>query len=283
MFDAARHGGPGGAQAVGGERGAGSGRKLLCPFLTAGYPSLDSTPELLLAAQEALAGEGVIELGIPFSDPVADGPIIQASYTDALARGATVGKSLAAVSTARKRGLTMPVVAMVSFSIVFKRGTREFARQCRDHDVDGVVLPDIPLEEAPAIVDVMRECALRTTLLVAPTSPPARRAAIARLCDGFVYYLSVSGITGERKILPPDITPNVTALRQVTDAPICVGFGISTAQQVHEVTRVADGAIVGSAVIRRLAQASAGGEGGDIAKEREGLTALLRELSMGLK
>lgn len=225
-------------------------RKLLCPFLTAGFPSIDATAGLLLAAQEG--GAGVVELGIPFSDPIADGPVIQGSYTHALLKGATVKSSLAAVKEARKRGLTIPVVAMVSFSIIFKMGTRAFAQMCQEHEIDGLILPDVALEEAVNIVDAVREAGLRTCLLVAPTTPAARRAAIARLCDGFVYYLSVSGITGERKALPADIAPNVAELKKVTQAPICVGFGIATAEQVREVTQVADGAIVGSALIRRL-------------------------------
>jgi tryptophan synthase alpha chain len=234
-----------------------AGQKLLCPFLTAGYPTLDATPDLLLAIQEGLAPHlGIIELGIPFSDPVADGPVIQSSFTAALARGCTVSKALAAVAAARSRGLTVPVVAMVSFSIVFKRGTRDFARMCCENQLDGVILPDIPLEEAPAIVALMQETGLRTTLLVAPTTPAGRREAIARLCDGFVYYLSVSGITGERQTLPSDMGPNVAALRRVAASPICVGFGISTAAHVRQVTRdaQADGAIVGSALIRRVAE-----------------------------
>lgn len=226
-------------------------RKLLCPFLTAGYPSLEATADLLLAAEAG--GAGIIELGIPFSDPVADGPVIQASFTEALAKGSTVQKAMATVAAARKRGLAVPVMAMVSFSIIYKRGTKEFAGMCAGNGLDGIILPDIPLEEAPAIVDAVREAGLRSSLLVAPTTPSGRRQAIGRLCDGFVYYLSVSGITGERKALPSDIGPNVAALRGVTQAPICVGFGISTAEQVREVTQVADGAIVGSALIRRIA------------------------------
>ena len=225
-------------------------RKLLCPFLTAGFPSIEATARLLLAAQEG--GAGVIELGIPFSDPVADGPVIAASYTQALANGITVKQCLESVAAARKLGVTIPILAMVSFTLIFARGTSAFAETCAANGVDGLVLPDVPLEEARGIVEAVRKAGLVTTLLVAPTSPPARREAIARLCDGFVYYLSVSGITGERKALPPDIGTNVAALRQVTEVPICVGFGISTAEQVREVTEVADGAIVGSALIRHL-------------------------------
>jgi len=254
------------------------GRKLLCPFLTAGYPSLDATPDLLLAAEAG--GAGIIELGIPFSDPVADGPVIQASFTQALAQGATVRASLATVAAARKRGLAVPVMAMVSFSIVFKRGTREFAMSCAENELDGVILPDIPLEEAPAIVDVMREVGLRTSLLVAPTTAPGRREAIARLCDGFVYYLSVSGITGERKELSPDIAPNIELLRANCTVPICVGFGISTPAQVREVTHSAgaDGAIVGSALIRRIAKNASE----PLSKQADAVRAFVAELASGL-
>ncbi len=265
------------------------GRKLLCPFLTAGYPTLAATPGLLLAAQEGLGqadggaakngGEplGVIELGIPFSDPIADGPMIQESYTRALSGGATVDKSLACVAEARRGGLTVPVMVMVSYSIVFKRGVREFAAACRASGVDGLILPDVPLEEAPAIAQVLREADLRTTLLVAPTTPAARRAEIARLCDGFIYYLSVSGITGERRELPTDIAPNVAALRALARTPVCVGFGISTAEQVRQVTKVADGAIVGSAVIRRI-----GAAGGGAAEQARAVREIVGELARGL-
>jgi tryptophan synthase alpha chain len=256
------------------------GKKLLCPFLTAGYPSLEATSELLLAAQRG--GAGIIELGIPFSDPVADGPVIQASFTQALAKGATVRAALGAVATARKMGLTTPVLAMVSFSIIFKRGTEDFARMCVANGLDGVILPDVPLEEAPAIVDVMREAGLRTSLLVAPTTEVGRREAIARLCDAFVYYLSVSGITGERKSLPADIGPNVAALRRVTTTPICVGFGISTPEQVRQVTHGqgggADGAIVGSAVIRRITEK----EGMGVNSQVAAVEAFVAELATGL-
>jgi tryptophan synthase alpha chain len=231
-----------------------SGKKLLCPFLTAGYPTLAVTPALLLAVQQG--GGGVLELGIPFSDPVADGPVVQASYTHALAGGTTVKGSLETVAAARQQGLTIPVVVMVSFSIIFKRGTKNFAAMCVANGVDGVILPDVPLEEAPAVAAVFKEHGLRTCLLIAPTTPPARREAIAKLCDGFIYYLSVSGITGERKALPNDIGPNIAALRQVTQCPICVGFGISTAEQVGQVTKTvgANGAIVGSALIRHITE-----------------------------
>ena len=182
--------------------------------------------------------------------------------------------ALGAVAAARAQGLTVPVLAMVSYSLIFKRGTRVFAKACVDSGVDGLVLPDIPLEEAPPVVDACHEAGLRTSLLVAPTSPADRRAAIARLCDAFVYYLSVSGITGERKELPPGIAENVAALRAVTETPVCVGFGISTAAQVRQVAAVADGVIVGSALVRRVTE-----HRGEAA---EALEVFVRELAAGL-
>jgi tryptophan synthase alpha chain len=227
-----------------------AGRTVLCPFFTAGYPTQTHTADFLLAAQRG--GAGVIELGIPFSDPVADGPVIQASYYQALAGGTTVQNALAAVADARSRGLTIPVVAMVSFSIVFKRGANAFAQAAAASGCDGVILPDVPLEEAPAIVAAFSAHHLASSLLVAPTTPPERRAKIATLSTGFVYYLSVSGVTGERRALPQDIVPNLEQLRSLTPLPICVGFGISTPAQVGEVTKHADGAIIGSAIVRRI-------------------------------
>jgi len=255
------------------------GRKLLCPFLTAGYPTLEATPALLLAAQAGMNGTGIIELGIPFSDPVADGPVIQESFTHALAKGASVAKALACLAEARKKGLTVPVMVMVTYSIVFKRGTREFATLCRESGADGLILPDVPLEEAPAIAQAVRSTGLRTTFLVAPTTSPPRRQEIARLCDGFVYYLSVSGITGERRALPADIGPNIAALRQATSTPICVGFGISTPDQVREVTALADGAIVGSALVRRIAAVQTQ----PVDRQAEAVQQFVAELAGGLK
>lgn len=227
-------------------------RKLLCPFLTAGYPSLDATTRILQAAQHA--GASMIELGIPFSDPVADGPVIQASFTHALTHGATLDRALTSVLHARQAGVTIPILAMVSFSIIFKRGVNQFASACTTAGIDGVILPDLPLEEAPQVVAALQSHNLLTSLLIAPTTPPDRRAAIAKLCTAFIYYLSVSGITGVRTDLPPDIAPNIQALRALTNTPICVGFGISTPAHVRQVVSLADGAIVGSALIRRIAQ-----------------------------
>ncbi|MEI7765927.1 MAG: tryptophan synthase subunit alpha [Phycisphaerae bacterium] len=228
----------------------GVARKVLCPFLVAGYPSVAHSVELLLAAQRG--GAGLVELGIPFSDPVADGPVIQAAFTQVLAQKVSIAQALAAVATARQAGLTIPVLAMVSYTLVYRRGVQAFGELCRASGVDGLILPDVPVEEAAEVVKTLAALDLTVTLLVAPSTPAARRTEIAGLCTGFVYYLSVAGITGERQALPPDVAANVQILRGLTTAPICVGFGISTAAQVREVTQVADGAIVGSALVRKV-------------------------------
>lgn len=230
------------------------GEALLCPFVTAGYPNLDIGPEILLAVQAA--GGGCIELGIPFSDPVADGPTIQESYRVSLERGATVDRALAMVAKARRAGVTVPILAMASYSIIFKRGCEEFAAACVDSGINGLVLPDLPMEEAPAAVGVIQRCGLGTSLLVAPTTSAERRKTISELCDAFVYYVSVSGITGERNALPPKLVENLQELKKLTKKPVCVGFGISTAQQARSLREAADGIIVGSALIGHIRQES---------------------------
>jgi tryptophan synthase alpha chain len=231
------------------------GQALLCPFLTAGYPNLDIGPDILLAVQAA--GGGCIELGIPFSDPIADGPTIQDSYRLALEGGTTVERALAMVKRARTMGVTVPILAMASYSIIFKRGCREFAAACLDSGINGLVLPDLPMEEAPAAVAVIQKCGLGTSLLVAPTTSAPRKKAIGDLCDAFIYYVSVSGITGERNALPTNMAENLQQLKKLTKKPICVGFGISTPAQVQSLRQAVDGIIVGSAVIRHLREQAA--------------------------
>jgi tryptophan synthase alpha chain len=226
------------------------GKKLLCPFFTAGYPNLETSSRLMKAAQDA--GAGCLELGIPFSDPVADGPVIQASFTHALAAGATVDASLNVARQARTLGVTLPIVAMVSYSIIFKRGVYPFARSCAAAGIDAIILPDVPLEEAPAVVAAMKTEGLLSSLLIAPTTPPPRRAAIAKLCDAFIYYVSVVGITGERNQFPPDLVAQLQSIRTLTPTPLCVGFGISTPEQVRQLAPHADGIIVASAIMRRI-------------------------------
>lgn len=219
------------------------------PFIPAGFPDIATTAALLPALEQA--GANVIEIGIPFSDPVADGPVIQEAFTAALAKKLHVSDIFSCVARARAN-VSIPLVAMVSYSIVFRYGAERFCRDARSAGFDGLIIPDLPPPEAQKVCEIIRAADLDTILLVAPTTSPQRRAEIAQLCSGFVYYLSVSGITGERTTLPADLIDNVAQLKQVSACPVCVGFGISTPQHVQMLASVADGAIVGSALVKRI-------------------------------
>lgn len=221
----------------------------LMPFVAAGYPDLATTAALLPAIEAA--GASLIEIGIPFSDPIADGPTIQAAFTEALAKKLKVGDIFRTVAEVRPK-ISIPLVAMVSFSIVFRYGLDRFLVDMKSAGFDGLILPDLPPPEAQRVCDTIRAAELDTILLVAPSTTPDRRREIARLSSGFVYYLSVAGITGERDQLPTDLATNVQELKQLTDRPVCVGFGIHKAEQVAELAKVADGAIVGSAIVKRM-------------------------------
>jgi tryptophan synthase alpha chain len=221
----------------------------LVPFIPAGYPDLATTGPALEALQAA--GASVIEVGFPFSDPIADGPTIQAAFTEALAKKLRVADMFGAVASARAK-LIVPLVSMVSYSIVFRYSPAEFFKDAKQAGFDGLILPDLPPPEAEKVCDAVRAAGLETILLVAPTTTPDRRKEIARLSSGFVYYLSVSGITGERDRLPADLEANVKQLRELTDRPICVGFGISRPDHVKQLQGVAEGAIVGSAIVKRM-------------------------------
>lgn len=238
------------------ERSRAAGQIALVPFVPAGFPDIATLGEVLPALESA--GASIIEIGIPFSDPVADGPIIQEAFAHALANKVRLADVFAAVGAARGR-VSVPLVAMVSFSIVFRHGVEKFVAEARSAGFDGLILPDLPPPEAEKVCGIVRAGGLDTILLVAPTSSKERRREIVRLCSGFVYYLSVSGITGERDGLPADLGENIRQLRGMTALPICVGFGISKAAQVSALRGVAEGAIVGSGLVRRMKEHAAEG------------------------
>jgi tryptophan synthase alpha chain len=221
----------------------------LVPFIPAGYPDLATTAASLLAAERG--GASVVEIGIPFSDPIADGPTIQEAFTVALAKKLKVDQVFETVASVRSK-LSVPLVSMVSYSIVFRFGVERFVKTAREAGFNGLILPDLPPPEAQRICDTVQSGGLETILLVAPTTAPERRKQIAQLSSGFVYYLSVSGITGERDRLPEDLERNVRSLRELTDRPVCVGFGIHRPDHVAQLQGVADGAIVGSAYVKRM-------------------------------
>ena len=250
------------------------GRIGLVPFIPAGYPDLQTTAACLPALQAG--GASIIEVGIPFSDPIADGPVIQAAFTEALARKLKVGDVFRAVASVRGQ-MTAPIVAMVSYSVVFRYGIERFTADAKAAGFSGLILPDLPPPEAQAVCGAVQAGGLDTILLVAPTTAPERRKQIADLSSGFVYYLSVSGITGEREQLPPELADKVKDLRSLTDRPVCVGFGIHKPHHLAQLRGVADGAIVGTAYVRRMKQHVAEGATG-IAAAVEGYT---RELLGG--
>jgi tryptophan synthase alpha chain len=230
------------------ERARAAGRQPVAPFLTVGDPDADFT----VAAVERIArsGAALCELGVPYSDPIADGPVIQSSYTRALRRGTTVD----AVFDVSRRAATaaMPLMAMTSYSIIYRRGIPDFVRVAADSGLAGLVVPDLPLEESGPLDRAARDAGLALTRLVTPTTPPDRAERIARLSTGFLYCVSVAGVTGERIGLPEALAERVAWLKRLASVPVLVGFGISSPEQVRAVADVADGAIVGSAVVRHL-------------------------------
>ncbi len=234
-----------------------NGRKALMPYITAGYPDLATTAALI--EQMPKCGASMLELGIPFSDPIADGPVIQNSFTKALDRGLKSGQIFDMVADVRKRA-EIPIAAMVSYSIVNRLDPQKYVQHCVKAGIDGLIIPDLPLEEAEAVSEIISQAGLAGIMLVAPTSPIERQNSIARLSRGFIYYISVAGITGERNELPADLVDHVQRLKEISGGkPVCVGFGISRPEQAAMVSKVADGVIVGSAVIRRIGEAVADG------------------------
>jgi tryptophan synthase alpha chain len=229
------------------------GRKALMPFITAGGPDLEFTAAVL---REVFArGSSLCELGIPYSDPVADGPVIQASYTRALdhhVRVAGIFDMLRGLSGQ----LAGPVVSMVSYAIIYRHGLEQYVRAAQQAGIAGAIVPDLPLEEAGPLAEVCRREDFSLIQLITPTTPRPRALRIAERTTGFIYYVSVTGITGERTQLPPEIVDNVAWLRGQTELPICIGFGISRPEHVRMLAPVADGLIVGSAIVRRLAEAA---------------------------
>ncbi len=250
-------------------------RKALMPFICGGHPAPGSTAALLPALERA--GASIVEVGFPFSDPIADGPIIAAAMHDAIARGVTPASVFEETAGARAK-TQVGIVAMVTVSIVHRRGGPEkFAAAAKAAGVDGLIVPDAPLEESEELMKAAAAADLAYTHLIAPTTPPRRVEQIAKACTGFIYLLARTGITGEQSSTP-QIGPAVQRLRQCTDLPIAVGFGISTPQHVRAVVEHADAAIVGSALVRRMTAAAK--EGRDPVTEAETFT---RELASGLE
>ncbi len=232
-------------------------KKAFIPFLTAGDPDLETSAALI--EESARRGASLVEIGFPYSDPIADGAVIQASYTRALERGVKIDRIFDMVrSVAKKepfRSGQVPLVGMVSYSLVHNRGAETFLKQAKDAGLSGAIVPDLPLEESKALATIAKSLDFKLIQLVTPTTPRDRAVRIAATSTGFLYCVSVVGITGARIELPPELLDQLRWLRTITPLPLCVGFGISKPEHVHMLRPAADGVIVGSHLVRRLENA----------------------------
>ena len=224
-------------------------KKALIFFLTAGDPSLSATQKLVPALERA--GADLIELGVPFSDPLADGPVIQASSQRALARGVTLHKILRAVRRIR-RTTQLPLLLMSYLNPIGCFGIDAFAKAAVASGVDGVIIPDLPPDEGREIARSFRAKGLDLVYLLAPTSTPKRQRMISHASKGFVYFVSVTGVTGARRALQNSVLRQVASLRKRSKNPVCMGFGISTPAQARQAAHFADGVIIGSVLVRAL-------------------------------
>ena len=251
------------------ERGA----KALIPYVMAGDPDLATTEDWLLAA--ASAGADLLEIGIPFSDPLADGPVLQRAAERALAQGTTLEDSLALVRRVRAK-IELPLLFMTYYNLIFQYGEDRLARDAAEAGVDGLIVPDLPPEEAESLEAASRSSGLHLIYLIAPTTPPTRIARIAARGSGFLYYVSLTGITGSKLPALDEVARRVRAIKRVTDLPVVVGFGVSTPEEAGRLAQVADGVIVASALVKRLQALS------DESRRRKGLIDYLASLKAAM-
>lgn len=239
------------------------GEKALVAYVTAGYPRVEMSGAVLRAAAEA--GADIIELGIPFSDPVADGPTIQAASQRALEGGFQV-RHVFDLTAEFRANRDEPVVIFSYYNPIFALGVRDFVRQARDAGADGLLIVDLPLEEEEEVVSSVEEAGLRLIRLVAPTTECERLSAIARRAEGFLYCVSVTGVTGAREQLDAGVFSMLKRVKEASPVPVCLGFGISRPEHVRTACRHADGVVVGSALIRKIEEGLA--SGGDLGAAR---------------
>lgn len=224
-------------------------KKALIVFITAGYPSLSITEKLLLEFNRA--GVDIVELGVPFSDPLADGPVIQESSQEALKRKVNLDAILDLVKRVRRK-TEVPICLMAYYNPIFCFGEERFCVKARACGVDGVIIPDLPPEEAGPFIRSANKHNLDVICFISPTTSLKRIKYIAGVSKGFIYYVSLTGVTGTRQNLPFDLAKNIRLIKKYTTKPVCVGFGISGPGQVKQIYKIADGAIVGSAIIKKI-------------------------------
>jgi tryptophan synthase alpha chain len=228
-------------------------KKAFIPYIMAGDPSIEKTKEIVLMFEEC--GADIVELGVPFTDPLADGPTIQRAAERALKNGVTLKKVIALVRDLRRK-TKIPLVLMTYYNPVFKYGEEIFIADAKDAGVDGVIIPDLPPDEAGEFTRLAKNADIASIFLLAPTSTDERIKKVARASTGFIYYVSITGITGAQLLLDGSIEKSINGIRRITDKPVAVGFGVSTPDEAKAVAGVSDGVVIGSAIVKK-AQLSA--------------------------
>lgn len=224
-------------------------KKAFIAFITAGYPDINTTEKLVL--EFANTGVDIVELGVPFSDPLADGPIIQESSQAALRKGINLNDILNLVKRLRKK-TDIPLCLMSYYNPIFCFGEEAFIKKASGCGVDGVIIPDLPPEEGNSFIKLAARFNLDTIFFLSPTSTIRRIKFVSKASRGFIYYVSLTGVTGPREKLPLDLINNLRVIKKYTRKPVCVGFGVSNHQQIKQIYKIADGVIVGSAIINKL-------------------------------
>ncbi|MFA5145464.1 MAG: tryptophan synthase subunit alpha [Candidatus Omnitrophota bacterium] len=224
-------------------------RKAFIAFITAGYPDLKTTGKLVL--EFAKIGVDIVELGVPFSDPLADGPVIQESSQQALKKNTRLSGILSLVKRVRKV-TDMPICLMSYYNPIFCFGEERFISKARESGVDGVIIPDLPPEEGRAFIKSANIAGLDVVCFISPTSSLKRIKFISRVSGGFIYYVSLTGVTGARRSLPQGLIKKIKEVKKYTRKPVCVGFGVSNQAQVKQISKFADGVILGSAIVRNI-------------------------------
>ncbi len=223
-------------------------KKAFIPYIMAGDPSIEKTKEIVLMFEEC--GADIVELGVPFTDPLADGPTIQRAAERALKNGVTLKKVIALVKDLRQK-TKIPLVLMTYYNPVFKYGEKRFIADAKDAGVDGVIIPDLPPDEAGEFIRLAKNAALASIFLLAPTSTEDRIKKVASSSTGFIYYVSITGITGAQLLLDGSIEKSINGIHRITDKPVAVGFGVSTPDEAKAVAGISDGVVIGSAIVKK--------------------------------
>jgi tryptophan synthase alpha chain len=224
-------------------------KKAFIAFITAGYPNLNITGKLVIELERS--GVDIIELGVPFSDPMADGPVIQEASCEALKKNVRLIDILKLVKQMRNR-VNIPLILMTYYNPIFSLGDDKFLKLAKDCGVDGVIIPDLPPEEGRDFIRKANKSGLNNICFISPTTSVERVKFIASIARGFIYYVSLTGVTGARKALASDLKENIRRIKRYTNKPVCVGFGVSSRKQVERVSKIADGVIVGSAIVAKI-------------------------------